>query len=66
MFRGGSDAYQSLPDILPRLLNGLVRLDWSTNTYQPPDLSLNLPQDTFTNTYHRTGGDGGQGDDLGE
>ena len=36
-----------------------------TNAYQSADLGLNRPQDTFTNHYHRTGGDGGQGVDLG-
>ena len=39
----------------------MVVLVWSTNVYQPPDLSLNLPQATFTNTYHR---DRGLGIDL--
>ena len=45
--------------------NPLVFLDWSTNAYQPRDLSLNLPRATFTNHYHRGEGDGGQGTDLG-
>ena len=36
-----------------------------TNRYQFADLSLCRPCETFTNHYHRTGGDGGQGDDLG-
>ena len=37
-----------------------------TNAYQPSDLSLNQPGIAFTNHYHRTGGEGGLGDDLGE
>ena len=36
-----------------------------TNRYHRRDLSLNQPQEAFTNHYHRTEGDGGQGDDLG-
>ena len=35
-----------------------------TNAYQSFDLSLNQPQEAFTNHYHRTGGEGGLGDDL--
>ena len=38
------------------MLNPLVFLVWSTNTYQPADLSLNLPQEAFTKHYHRDGG----------
>ena len=53
MWRGGSDAYQSLPYLTPPLLKHLVILDWSTNGYQPLDLSVDLPCATFTNTYHR-------------
>ena len=36
-------------------------LVWSTNTYQPPDLSLDLPCEAFTNYYRR---DWGLGHDL--
>ena len=35
-----------------------------TNAYQSADLSLNRPGKAFTNHYHRTGGEGGQGTDL--
>ena len=31
-------------------------LVWSTRAYQPPDLALLLPWDTFTNDYHRIEG----------
>ena len=44
------------------MLKPLVILDWSTNCYQSADLGQTLPQDTFTNHYHR--GEG-QGIDLG-
>ena len=47
------DAYQMLPDLVPRQRNPLVILDWSTNTYHPPDLGRNLGQNTFTNDYLR-------------
>ena len=57
--------YQSLPNFLPVLLNPLVFLVWSTNTYQPPDLGRNPGQNTITNHYRRMEGDGGPGDDLG-
>jgi len=36
-----------------------------TNAYQSFDLSLNQPQEAFTNHYHRIEGDGGLGVDLG-
>ena len=36
-----------------------------TIPYHSVDLGLDQPLGTFTNHYHRTGGDGGQGDDLG-
>ena len=35
------------------MLKPLVILDWSTNCYQPPDLSLGRPGIAFTNHYHR-------------
>ena len=35
-----------------------------TNRYHRRDLSLNQPQEAFTNHYHRTGGEGGQESDL--
>ena len=35
----------------------LVGLDPVTNTYQVPDLGAHLPRETFTNDYHRDGGD---------
>ena len=46
---------------------GVFGLVWRviTNAYHPADLGLTLPRETFTNHYHRTGGDGGPGDDLG-
>ena len=44
------------------MLKPLVILDWSTNAYQSADLGRTLPQETFTNHYHR--GEG-QGIDLG-
>ena len=47
------DAYQTLPDLLPVLQKHLVFLVWSTRAYQPPDLALALPCETFTNDYHR-------------
>ena len=56
MWRGGSDAYQSLPYLTPPLLNDLVILDWSTKVYHSRDLSRDLPCATFTNHYHRDGG----------
>ena len=37
-----------------------------TNAYQLSDLGLNRPGIAFTNHYHRTGGEGGLGVDLGE
>ena len=37
-----------------------------TIPYHVSLLGLDQPQGTFTNHYHRTGGDGGPGDDLGE
>ena len=48
------DAYQTLPDRMLAMLKPLVILDWSTNCYQSPDLGQTLPQETFTNHYHRT------------
>ena len=45
--------YQSLPNFLPVLLNPLVFLVWSTNTYHAADLGLNLGQNTITNHYRR-------------
>ena len=48
--------YHSLPYLTPPLLNPLVFLVWSTNCYQPPDLSVDLPCATFTNHYHREQG----------
>ena len=45
--------YHSLPYLTPPLLKPLVDLDWSTNCYQPPDLSVDLLCATFTNHYHR-------------
>jgi len=39
---------------------------WLTITYQSADLSLSRPGIAFTNHYRRTGGEGGQGVDLGE
>ena len=56
MLRGGRDAYQMLPYFLPRLLNPLVDLDWSTNAYQSPDLGQTLPRVSFTNNYRRDQG----------
>ncbi len=44
---------------------GMVRPVF-TIPYHVADLSLNQPQEAFTNHYHRTGGDGGLGNDLGE
>ena len=38
---------------------------WLTIAYHVSDLGLNRPQEAFTNHYHRTGGEGGQGTDLG-
>ena len=35
-----------------------------TIPYQASDLGQTLPRVTFTNHYHRTGGEGGQGIDL--
>ena len=35
-----------------------------TNAYQSADLALLLSCEAFTNHYHRTGGEGGQGIDL--
>jgi hypothetical protein len=57
--------YQHLPRSLLAVRNPVVILDWSTNAYQPPDLALHQPCETFTNHYHRGGGEGGQGTDLG-
>ena len=45
--------YQPLPLFSQWRHKPLVILVWSTNTYQPADLSLNLPQEAFTNYYHR-------------
>ena len=53
MWRGGSDAYQSLPYLTPPLLNRLVILVWSTKVYQVADLGLTFWSATFTNCYHR-------------
>ena len=53
--------YHSLPYLTPVMLKPLVFLVWSTNTYQPRDLSLGRPSICFTNHYHR---EGGQGIDL--
>ena len=53
MWRGGSDAYQSLPYLTPPLLKPLVFLVWSTNGYHSADLSVDLPCEVFTNHYHR-------------
>ena len=36
-----------------------------TIPYHPLNLGRTLPREAITNHYHRTGGDGGQGDDLG-
>ena len=58
MLRGGSDAYQTLPDPVLAVRNPLVRLDWSTNCYHSADLALALPQGCFTNLYHRELGQG--------
>ena len=44
------------------MLKPLVILDWSTNCYHSRNLGQTLPQETFTNHYHR--GEG-QGIDLG-
>ena len=38
----------------------LVGLDPVTNRYHVSDLGLTLPRATFTNLYHRDGGDGDQ------
>jgi hypothetical protein len=57
---GGSDAYQPLPRSLLAERNPLVVLVWSTNAYQSADLALTRGRTTFTNLYHR---DGGQGTD---
>ena len=54
--RGGSDAYQSLPDFSQGWLNPLVILDWSTNAYQSPDLGQTLWRVSFTNDYRRDEG----------
>ena len=56
MWRGGSDAYQSLPYLTPPLLKHLVDLDWSTKVYHPLNLGRDLPRETFTNHYHSDGG----------
>ena len=57
--------YHSLPYLTPVMLKPLVFLVWSTNTYHRRDLGRSRPSICFTNHYHRTGGEGGQGDDLG-
>ncbi len=44
---------------------GMVRPVF-TIAYQSFDLSLNQPQEAFTNHYHRIEGDGGLGVDLSE
>ena len=43
---------------MPGQRNPLVFLVWSTNAYQSPDLSLNLPCEAFTNYYRRGEGQG--------
>ena len=71
------EAGDLLPDLVLPLLTGscahgaktvggfgLVRW-WLTNAYHVRDLGLNRSGKAFTNHYHRTGGDGGLGDDLG-
>ena len=53
MLRGGSDAYQMLPDPVLAVRTPLVVLDWSTNCYHRADLAWILPRGCFTNHYHR-------------
>ena len=53
MLRGGSDAYQTLPESVLAVRNPLVILVWSTILYHVSDLGLNLPRVAFTNLYHR-------------
>ena len=52
MPRGGSDAYQTLPDPVLAERTPLVILDWSTNAYQSADLALFAGMATFTK-HHR-------------
>ena len=53
MSKGGSDAYQMLPDPVLAMRICLVFLAWSTNCYHVADLGLNLGRNTITNHYHR-------------
>ena len=52
------NAYQSLPRSVLAVRNPLVVLVWSTNAYHSADLAGTLPRASFTNHYHRDGGQG--------
>jgi hypothetical protein len=51
-------AYQTLPYFSQAWHKPVVVLVWSTNCYHSRNLGQTLPQETFTNHYHRGEGQG--------